>query len=98
MTPEELSEMFERHENEAHHFDRVSHPTSKRADLHAFMLLDKLVPEAGLDMVSAAEHDEIWLDVDVEKLAEVIQECQVIELRRCGIRYCSEFDCLGMFV
>ncbi len=49
-------------------------------------------------MVSAAEHDEILLDVDLEELAKVATEEQIVELIRCGVRYDSSTDSLAMFV
>lgn len=76
-------------------FDRVQVKTSQRADLHAFNLLDRLLPGKG-DMVTAAEHDEIWLAVDPEDLAKVATEEQIIELIRCGVRY--DDNGLAMFV
>jgi hypothetical protein len=76
-------------------FDSVENKRSGRADLHAFLLLDSLVPGAR-DMVSAAEHDEIFLEVDVSKLAELITMDQVRELSRCGVRFSD--GCLAMFV
>jgi hypothetical protein len=97
MTVEELAEVFERHEEEFLKFNRIEQPRSRRPDLHAFLLLDALVPGA-TDMVSAAEHDEIWLDVDTEALAAVVTEEQVRDLVRCGVRWDAEFDCLALFV
>jgi hypothetical protein len=89
-----LEEMFEKHEDEFLKFDRVQNKRSKRQDLHAFLLLDELVPGDN-DIVSCAEHDEIYLGVDCGELAEVITEEQVIELSRCGVR--PGRDCLCMF-
>lgn len=97
MTVEELEEIFEKHGDEFLTFDKVEGKRSNRTDLHAFLLLDELVPsERGCDIVSGARHDEIWIDTDVSKLAKVATEDQIIELIRCGIRY-SE-DSLAMFV
>lgn len=76
-------------------FDRVENKLSKRPDLHAFNLLDRLLPGTG-DMVTSAEHDEIWLDIDTEELAKVATEEQIIELIRCGVRY--DNGMLAMFV
>lgn len=95
MTEEELHSLFEKHENEFLKFELVEEKQSRRADIHAFLLLDKLI--AGhTDMVSAAEHDKIWLGVDVEVLAKVATENDVIELLRCGI--CLDRDGLYSFV
>ena len=77
-------------------FDRVQNKLSKRADIHAFLLLDKLVP-GDCDMVSAAEHDEIWLDVTPEELSKVVTTAQIIELIRCGVRYDSGVESFAMF-
>lgn len=87
MTREELNELFEKHsDNEYLEFNRVENPRSKRPDLHAFLLLDELVPGEG-DLVSAAEHDEYFIHVDIDELCAVITEAQVVELLRCGLSY-----------
>lgn len=91
-----LEAEFEKHNDEFLKFDRVENKTSGRPDVHAFLLLDRLVPGAE-DLISAAEHDEFFLDVDVEALAAVITTEQVRELARCGVRYDSQYDCLAMF-
>ena len=103
MTIEDLQAIFEKHNDEYIKFERVTPKLSQYADLHAFLLLEKLLPLTdaacvGRDMVSAAEHDESYLNVDLGELAEVIAEDQVVELARCGVRYKSEYDCLAMFV
>lgn len=93
-----LKEMFELYEDkEFLKFERIVNPKSKRPDLHAFLLLDGLIPAEG-DIVSAAEHNIIYLDIDVEELEKVITEDQVLELVRCGIMYETEYDCLATFV
>lgn len=86
MNSEQLEELFEKHDGEFLKFDRVKNRKSGRADLHAFLLLDEIVPGGGADIVSCAEHDEIWLDVDVDALANAATEDQVIDLIRCGVR------------
>lgn len=68
-----------------------------RPDLCAFLLLDKLCP-GDRDMVSAGEHDVIFPDVDVEELAKVATEEDILTLIRCGVHYSSEYDCLALFV
>ncbi len=92
-----LKEVFDKHNAEFLNFDAVEKKLSNRADLHAFLLLEKLVP-GYRDMVCAAEHDQIYLDTDVEKLVEVASESQIIELIRCGVMLDSETEGLTMFV
>ncbi len=77
-------------------FERIKVKLSKRPDLHAFLLLDQLVPGEN-DIVGGASHDEIWLGVELEDLAKVITPEQVIDLIRCGVRWDSETDSLAMF-
>jgi hypothetical protein len=48
--------------------------------------------------VTAAEHDEIWLDVDCERLAEIATEVDILYLVRCGVRYDEYNKSLQMFV
>jgi len=87
---------FERHTDEYCSFEKVETKRSGRADLHAFMLLDTLVPGTQ-DMIAGSEHDEFYLDVSLEELAAVATPEQLLELIRCGIRYDSEYNCLAMF-
>lgn len=96
MTSEELLELLEAETEEFLKFERITVPLSKRPDLHAFMLLDQLIPGED-DIVAGATHDEIWLGVDVEALAEVVTPEQVTDLIRCGVRWDSECDSLAMF-
>lgn len=94
MTVDQLLALAEKHDDEFIKFDRVESPRHSRPDLCAFLMLHGLVP-AKRYMVSAAEHDEIFLDVDVDELATVIDEASVITLLRCGIRFGD--DGLKMF-
>jgi len=101
ITVERLEEMFNGDDdNGSFHdeflkFERIENKRSQRPDLHAFLLLDELCP-GDSDMVDGAEHDEIFLDVELGDLAKVVTEEQVVELVRCGVRI-SEYDCLAMF-
>ena len=91
-----LAEVFKKFDDNYIKFERIENKLSGRPDLHAFLLLDKLMPGTR-DMVSAAEHDEIYLDVDCEKLAEVASEHDILALTRCGVRYDEDTDSLCMF-
>ncbi len=97
MTLTDLQALFEKHEDEYLKFDRVKVKRSRRPDLHAFLLLDELVPDKR-DMVAVAEHDQFWIEVSPEDLAKVVTEEQVIELRRCGLMYDSDIDSLSFYV
>ena len=94
---ENIRELFKKHDDECLEFDRVKNKRSTRSDISAFILLNHLCPDTG-DIVSAAEHDEIFLDVSIDDLAKVASESNIIELIRCGVRYDSHSDCLSMFV
>ena len=99
MTVDDLKEFFNEYgeTDEPHKFDRIPVKFSKRDDLHAFILLDKIMPD-GHTIISAAEHDEIYLDVDIEELAKIITKDQILELVRCGVSFDGYNDCLYMFV
>jgi hypothetical protein len=99
MTTEQFEQLFEQHDREFLKFERIQNRRSNRPDIHAFLLLDQLVPDdKERDIISSAGHDEIYLQPDVDTLASVITEDQVIELIRCGVRYDSTYDSLCMFV
>jgi hypothetical protein len=91
-----LIDTFEKYNDEFCKFENVQNKLSNRPDLHAFILLDKLVP-GNSDIISASEHDEFYLDIDIQKLEQVITEEQIVDLVRCGVRYDTGYDCLSMF-
>ena len=93
----DLKAIDDANEDEFLRFERVKDKLSQRPDLHAFLLLDRLLPGTS-DIVASAEHDEIWLDADPEKLAEIVTKDQWIELMRCGVRYDDDIESLAMFV
>jgi hypothetical protein len=92
-----IAEVFEKFDDEFNKFERIVDPPSNRPDLCAFLLLDRIMP-GKKDIVSAAEHDEIWLEIDVETFAETATEEDVLTLIRCGVMHDKEFDCFSMFV
>ena len=95
---EDLKEAFAAiPEDEFLEFKRVKAPFSFRPDLCAFIILDKLAP-SDRDIIGGAEHDEIWLDVDLEKLSAAATEDDILTLVRCGVRWDDDCDGLAMFV
>ncbi|MCA2593986.1 MAG: hypothetical protein IM526_02345 [Microcystis sp. M38BS1] len=76
-------------------FSKIEKPLHRRRDIAAFLLLDKLVPDGDTDIVEGASHDVVWLSINVEKLAEVATEADILYLYRCGIRLGE--DTLEMF-
>lgn len=90
-------ERFEAVNDDFLDFASIEVKRSQRPDLHAFLMLDELFPAPGRDIVCSAAHDEIWLNVEGEKLND-LTDSQILELTRCGVRYDSEYDCLCMFV
>lgn len=95
----DLKSVFEKWNDEYTKFDRVENPRHPCPDVCAFLLLNELAPvKRGVDMVSAGEHDEIWLATKVEDVAKVATEEQIVELIRCGVRFCSQYEAFAMFV
>lgn len=92
----DIEAIFDKYHDEYLKFDRVENKRSNRPDLHAFLLLNELFPcDTDRDMISAAAHDIIYLDIDAEDI-EKIPEDKLVELIRCGIGY--DDDSLCMFV
>lgn len=52
----------------------------------------------GTDIISAAEHDEIFLNVDLDALAKLATEKDVEFLASGGVFYSETDKCLKMFV
>ena len=92
----DLESTFEKFSDEYIQFERVEGKLHARPDLCALTLLDLLVP-GNTDIISAAEHDVFYLDIDLEKLAEVATEDDILLLVRCGVMYDGAYNCLSMF-
>ncbi len=93
----DVKETFAKFENEEFlKFNQVVNKMSQRADINAFLLLDWLMPSDG-DIIAAAEHDIIYLDANINKLAEIATEENIVELIRCGVMYDNETDSLMMY-
>lgn len=99
----ELGEKFEAVNDDYLKFDLVANRRATRPDLHAMILLDELFPSDNeCDIISAAEHDEIYFDIEIMDLVTLSDE-HILELTRCGISYwpgtgSSEYDGLYSFV
>lgn len=94
----ELDHLFEKHNEQYLKFDLVEAKRSKRPDVHAFIVLDELMPPEGIqDLIGSATHDEFYLSLDVKKFAEVATEPLIIDLIRCGVRFDSYNDALCFF-
>ena len=99
-----LSELFEKHEEEFLEFDHIANPKHPTPDICAFLMLDEICPATYsgsgkvCDIISGAEHDQIYLATDTEKFAEKATEEQVIDLIRCGVMYEEEFESFAMYV
>lgn len=90
----DIEATFEKFNDDYLKFKDVEVKLSSRPDIHAFILLNQLVP-GDSDMISAAEHDEFYLDVSPDELAKVATEEQIRDLVRCGVM-CDESG-LSMF-
>ena len=93
----DIRSLFEKHAHEYIKFEREEGVRFKRPDVAAFVRLYELMG-GDRDLVCSAENDEIWLDVDIDKLGEVAKEEDIVFLIRCGVRYDSDVDSLAMFV
>lgn len=93
-----IAEEFEKYDDEFLNFELIENPMHPCPDVCAFLMLNKIAPmQPGRKMISASAHDEYYLDIDIEKLAENATTEQIRDLHRCGIRYESGFDCLCIF-
>lgn len=85
-----LKETFDEFDDEYREFGRIQNPRHPRPDICAFLMLHDLLGGKG-DMVSGASHDQIYLDVDEEELAEKADRGFIMDLARCGVRYDEDF-------
>lgn len=94
-----LKDVFEKHhETMFREFEWLpeKYKISNSYDICAFTLLDKLAPSEE-DIVSAAEHDIVFLSTPMDVLAEKATEEDILALVICGVAYSEEYDCLMMW-
>ena len=98
MTLQQLVKTFEKYGDEYIQFKSVENKLSRRPDMHTFILLDKLLPGDGkFDLITAAEHDQIWIGIEPEALARVATEEIIRDLVRCGVSFNEEDESLFLF-
>ncbi len=98
MSLDQLKSTFDKYDDEFIQFQSVANKRSRRPDMHAFIILDELLPGDGKsDLISAAEHDIFWLDIEPEALARVATEEIILDLVRCGVSYNDETESLYLF-
>lgn len=98
MSVSQLKATFEKYNDEYIQFQNVANKRSRRPDMHAFIVLDELLPGDGKgDLISAAEHDQFFLDIEPEALARVATEELVLDLVRCGVSYDEKNESLFLF-
>lgn len=85
MTEETLVDLFEYHDQAYLCFDDIKDKLHHRPDIHAFILLDQLTP-GDMNIITGAEHGEIFLDTDIEKFCAIATEEHILDLIRCGVR------------
>jgi hypothetical protein len=88
MNTHELQDLFESHRGEYLSFKDIEVKRARRADLHAFIMLDELVEPSHEDddIVSCSGHDIIYLGLTAKQLAAANPTMeQVIDLIRCGV-------------
>jgi hypothetical protein len=88
----EMREQFDKYDTEFIKFDRIENPPFRSPDICAMAYIEKLMPEHKGDIIVGADHDIVWLATP-----ETLTDDDVIYLRRCGVHWSSEGDCLGLF-
>lgn len=92
-----LHDMFEKYNDDYTRFEKVLNKLSQRPDLHAFLLLDAMLP-GQQDMICAAKHGEIYLNIDSRDFEKIATQEQIHELVCCGVSYSYNDDAFWMFV
>lgn len=98
--PGAIHALFEAVNDEFQKFDRIAEVERPcgSPDVCAFLFLDRKFPsDRKIDMVSAVEHDQIWLRIEGDQLAS-LTENDVLYLVRCGVCHDDQYDGLYMLV
>lgn len=93
-----LEGLFRLYTDEYSDFDLIEEKFSNRPDLHAFILLDKLLPDTVDIVVSSGEDDIVFLNVNAEGLFRVATKENIRDLVRCGVCYDKFSTALYMMI
>lgn len=85
--PIDVQALFDQYGDELNEFERVVNPLNPRPDIAAMILLDRLLPDSdpSRKMISSATREQVWLNVDLDDLAAVATEEDILTLVRCGV-------------
>ena len=98
MTIEQLVATFNKYRDEYLSFIDVANKLSRRPDMHALILLDKLLPGDGMsDLITGAENGQFFIGIEPEALARVATEEIILDLVRCGVVYDEDSESLSLF-
>ncbi len=94
MKKQDIEETWEEFNSEYLKFDMITNKLSNRPDIHAFILLDKIVPGKSC-IVSGGSHEMIYLGVSLQDLENnLITKFQILELIRCGVMIEDGYICM----
>lgn len=85
------------HEQDKLSFTNISNKLSDNKHLHAFLLLQSLVPSKR-NIIAKADCDTVYLDFVAEDLLGVITDAQIEELAACGVNYDNANDFFHIYV
>jgi hypothetical protein len=83
-----VRELFQKHDKEFGHFERIEDSPCKRPDLYAMTILDRLCPGEG-DLIVRTDFDSFTFSISVDQLEGVATEEDIITLIRCGVTFYS---------
>jgi hypothetical protein len=91
---DKMKAFFEKHDDEHGRFERVpaERRLSQRSELHAMILLDRLVPGDSEMIISPHYDGGSILDIDLSRLAASANEQDLLDLIRCGVGIANEMD------
>ena len=99
-TKEQIAEIFNKYEAEKFLFRRVENKYSKRIDVNAFILLDKLFPNSTVRLVFSTDDSQgscLALNLPAEEILTLTEE-NILTLIRCGVDYDKDFEELSMTI
>lgn len=101
MTYDELENFFQIHHNQFLKSENIKNRKHSRPDLCAFLIFDEIQSrieesKSSDNIVTHAEHEIIYLDINPENILSVITESDILDLIRCGVCFNSDESCFTM--
>lgn len=96
MTRDEFLEKLKNHAWSFDSFSKLPNKLAQNRRMHGLLLMQQLIGDPEVDVISGADHDMIYLEGDLDSIAEEATDEIISQLSACNISWFDEYDSFTM--